>query len=93
MPDRILMLPNSNSNNNNNNNNNRIHSCSMRGIDVQVMHFNCHVCVQFQVHASEYYPYLCDIVLCDLKSELRSIVRKFFLRTGTAFCITTAPAS
>lgn len=53
----------------------------------------CHGCVQFQVHASEYYPYLCDIMLCDLKTELRAIVRKFFLRTGTAFCITTVSES
>jgi brefeldin A-inhibited guanine nucleotide-exchange protein len=45
---------------------------------------------RFQVHASEYYPYLCDIILFDLKPELRSIVRKFFLRTGTAFRITAS---
>ena len=35
-------------------------------------------------HACEYYALLCDVILCDLKPELRSVLRKFFLRVGAA---------
>ena len=38
--------------------------------------------MQFKVHASQYYAQLCDVMLFDLKSELRSILRRFFLRAG-----------
>lgn len=42
---------------------------------------------KFQVHASEYFVYLCEIILVDLKPELRAILRKFFLRAGSSFKI------
>ena len=38
--------------------------------------------LQFLVHAREYYALLCDVILHDLKPELRSILRKFLLRVG-----------
>ena len=42
---------------------------------------------RFRVHASIYYPFLCDIILFDLKLEMRSIVRKFLLRCGLVYNI------
>ncbi|XP_074643889.1 brefeldin A-inhibited guanine nucleotide-exchange protein 1-like [Tubulanus polymorphus] len=44
---------------------------------------------RFRAHASVYYPYLCDIILFDMKTELRSILRRFFMRVGPTFSIMT----
>lgn len=46
-------------------------------------------CLQFAVHVSRYYPLLCEIVCFDLKAELRSILRRVFLRIGPVFHITS----
>ncbi|XP_070194848.1 brefeldin A-inhibited guanine nucleotide-exchange protein 1-like isoform X2 [Littorina saxatilis] len=43
---------------------------------------------RFRVHASVYYPLLCETMLFDLKPEVRSILKKFFSRVGPAFGIT-----
>ncbi|KAJ8919644.1 hypothetical protein NQ315_006170 [Exocentrus adspersus] len=43
---------------------------------------------RFAVHVSRYYPLLCEIVCFDLKAELRSILRRVFLRIGPVFHIT-----
>ncbi|KAL1518342.1 hypothetical protein ABEB36_001979 [Hypothenemus hampei] len=43
---------------------------------------------RFAVHVSKYYPYLCEIMCFDLKAELRSVLRRVFLRIGTVFRIT-----
>ncbi|XP_070554844.1 brefeldin A-inhibited guanine nucleotide-exchange protein 1-like isoform X2 [Ptychodera flava] len=43
---------------------------------------------RFKAHASMYYPLLCEAMRFDLKTELRYILRKFFLRTGQVFSIT-----
>ena len=43
---------------------------------------------QFRAHAKEYYPLLSETMMYDLKQELRSILRKFFIRTGIVFGIT-----
>ncbi|CAH1959462.1 unnamed protein product [Acanthoscelides obtectus] len=43
---------------------------------------------RFAVHVSRYYPLLCEIVCFDLKVELRSILRRVFLRIGPVFHIT-----
>ena len=43
---------------------------------------------RFAVHASSSYPQLCEIMCFDLKPELRSIMRRFFLRIGPVFRIT-----
>ncbi|XP_072399618.1 brefeldin A-inhibited guanine nucleotide-exchange protein 1 isoform X2 [Diabrotica undecimpunctata] len=43
---------------------------------------------RFAVHISRYYPLLCEIVCFDLKAELRSILRRVFLRIGPVFHIT-----
>ncbi|KAK9751243.1 BIG2 C-terminal domain [Popillia japonica] len=43
---------------------------------------------RFAVHVSHYYPLLCEIVCFDLKAELRSILRRVFLRIGPVFRIT-----
>ncbi|KAF5286690.1 hypothetical protein FQA39_LY16173 [Lamprigera yunnana] len=43
---------------------------------------------RFAAHISSYYPLLCEIVCFDLKAELRSILRRVFLRIGPVFCIT-----
>ncbi|CAB0036093.1 unnamed protein product [Trichogramma brassicae] len=42
----------------------------------------------FAVHASSMYPLLCEIMCFDLKPELRSVLRRFFLRIGPVFRIT-----
>ncbi|XP_038606683.1 brefeldin A-inhibited guanine nucleotide-exchange protein 2 [Tachyglossus aculeatus] len=42
---------------------------------------------KFKAHASTYYPYLCEIMQFDLIPELRSVLRKFFLRIGVVFKI------
>uniref|UniRef100_UPI00398F7C2F brefeldin A-inhibited guanine nucleotide-exchange protein 2-like n=1 Tax=Pristiophorus japonicus TaxID=55135 RepID=UPI00398F7C2F len=42
---------------------------------------------KFKIHASAYYPYLCEIVQFDLIPELRAVLRKFFLRIGFVFQI------
>ncbi|KAF5295877.1 hypothetical protein FQR65_LT10364 [Abscondita terminalis] len=44
--------------------------------------------LQFAAHVSCYYPLLCEIVCFDLKAELRSILRRVFLRIGPVFRIT-----
>ncbi|RZF39341.1 hypothetical protein LSTR_LSTR000862 [Laodelphax striatellus] len=50
---------------------------------------------RFAAHASNYYPLLCELVCFDLKPELRSVLRRFFLRIGAVFTITssTSPTS
>uniref|UniRef100_A0A6I8RJ48 ADP ribosylation factor guanine nucleotide exchange factor 2 n=1 Tax=Xenopus tropicalis TaxID=8364 RepID=A0A6I8RJ48_XENTR len=42
---------------------------------------------KFKAHASRYYPHLCEIMQFDLIPELRSVLRKFFLRIGVVFSI------
>ncbi|CAL4062209.1 unnamed protein product, partial [Meganyctiphanes norvegica] len=44
--------------------------------------------VQFCAHASNYYPFLCEIMCFNLKPELRAVLRRFFLRIGLVFNIT-----
>ncbi|XP_013378695.1 brefeldin A-inhibited guanine nucleotide-exchange protein 1 isoform X2 [Lingula anatina] len=46
---------------------------------------------QFRGHASVYYPYICDMLLFELKGELRALVRKFLLRVGSVFAFSTVP--
>ncbi|XP_014477211.1 PREDICTED: brefeldin A-inhibited guanine nucleotide-exchange protein 2 [Dinoponera quadriceps] len=43
---------------------------------------------RFAVHASTCYPSLCEVMCFDLKPELRSVLRRFFLRIGPVFRIT-----
>ncbi|XP_025110208.1 brefeldin A-inhibited guanine nucleotide-exchange protein 1-like isoform X2 [Pomacea canaliculata] len=43
---------------------------------------------RFRVHAAFYYPLLCETIMFDLKVEMRSILRKFFARVGSAFGVT-----
>ncbi|KAL6259969.1 hypothetical protein P5V15_009878 [Pogonomyrmex californicus] len=43
---------------------------------------------RFAVHASNCYPSLCEVMCFDLKPELRSVLRRFFLRIGPVFRIT-----
>lgn len=43
---------------------------------------------RFAAHASQYYPNLCETIIYDLKPELRSILKKVFIRTGHVFGIT-----
>ncbi|XP_076064031.1 ADP ribosylation factor guanine nucleotide exchange factor Sec71 isoform X2 [Oratosquilla oratoria] len=43
---------------------------------------------QFAAHASNYYPFLCEIMCFNLKPELRAVLRRFFLRIGIVFDIT-----
>ncbi|KAK2702477.1 hypothetical protein QYM36_018913 [Artemia franciscana] len=42
---------------------------------------------RFRTHISHWYLLLCDIVSSDLKPELRSAVRRIFLRIGPVFGI------
>ncbi|KAG8002940.1 Brefeldin A-inhibited guanine nucleotide-exchange protein 2 [Nibea albiflora] len=43
--------------------------------------------VKFKPHASCYYPHLCEMMQFDLIPELRAVLRRFFLRIGSAFHI------
>lgn len=43
---------------------------------------------RFAIHASSCYPALCETTCFDLKPELRSVLRRFFLRIGPVFRIT-----
>ncbi|XP_050461489.1 brefeldin A-inhibited guanine nucleotide-exchange protein 2 [Cataglyphis hispanica] len=43
---------------------------------------------RFAVHASTCYLSLCEVMCFDLKPELRSVLRRFFLRIGPVFRIT-----
>uniref|UniRef100_A0A131YT42 Brefeldin A-inhibited guanine nucleotide-exchange protein n=1 Tax=Rhipicephalus appendiculatus TaxID=34631 RepID=A0A131YT42_RHIAP len=40
---------------------------------------------RFRAHASVYYPYLCELTCMEVKPAIRAVLRKFFLRVGTAF--------
>ncbi|KAH7974860.1 hypothetical protein HPB49_020446 [Dermacentor silvarum] len=42
---------------------------------------------RFRAHASVYYPYLCELTCMEVKPAIRAVLRKFFLRVGTAFNI------
>ncbi|XP_026480645.1 brefeldin A-inhibited guanine nucleotide-exchange protein 1 [Ctenocephalides felis] len=44
---------------------------------------------RFAAHVSSYYNLLCEITCCDLKAELRSVLRRVFLRIGPVFSITS----
>ncbi|KAG1705092.1 Brefeldin A-inhibited guanine nucleotide-exchange protein 1 [Nymphon striatum] len=44
---------------------------------------------RFRAHASVYYPLLCELICMDLKAELRATLRRFFLRIGPVFSITS----
>ncbi|XP_038056628.1 brefeldin A-inhibited guanine nucleotide-exchange protein 2-like [Patiria miniata] len=46
---------------------------------------------RFKIHASKYYAQMCEVVMFDLRPELRSIFRKFLLRTGVVFGIVASP--
>ncbi|KAK2184722.1 hypothetical protein NP493_255g01035 [Ridgeia piscesae] len=43
---------------------------------------------RFRAHASCYYNLVCDIILHDLKAELRSAIRRFFTRVSSVWQIT-----
>lgn len=45
---------------------------------------------KFKEHASCYYPYLCEVMQFDLIPELRTVLRRFFLRIGLVFKISAA---
>ncbi|XP_044734838.1 brefeldin A-inhibited guanine nucleotide-exchange protein 1 isoform X2 [Chrysoperla carnea] len=44
---------------------------------------------RFAIHVSNYYPLLCEVVCFDLKAELRSVLRRVFLRIGPVFHVTS----
>uniref|UniRef100_A0A8C7PQL5 ARF guanine nucleotide exchange factor 1 n=1 Tax=Oncorhynchus mykiss TaxID=8022 RepID=A0A8C7PQL5_ONCMY len=46
---------------------------------------------RFKAHASRYYPLLCEIMQVDLIPELRTVLRKFYLRIGIVFQIAQLP--
>lgn len=43
---------------------------------------------RFAAHISNYYPLLCEIMCFDMKAELKSVLRRVFLRIGPVFRIT-----
>ncbi|GAB0091817.1 brefeldin A-inhibited guanine nucleotide-exchange protein 1 [Sergentomyia squamirostris] len=44
---------------------------------------------RFAAHITHYYPLLCEIMCFDLKPELRSVLRRVFLRIGPVFNVTS----
>ncbi|MGH0145720.1 UNVERIFIED_CONTAM: hypothetical protein FKN15_024671 [Acipenser sinensis] len=45
---------------------------------------------KFKEHACCYYPFLCEVMQFDLIPELRTVLRRFFLRIGLVFKISAA---
>ncbi|XP_055916532.1 brefeldin A-inhibited guanine nucleotide-exchange protein 1 [Eupeodes corollae] len=45
---------------------------------------------RFSIHVSNYYPLLCEIMCFGLKPELRSVLRRVFLRIGPVYNITSS---
>ncbi|XP_077296772.1 ADP ribosylation factor guanine nucleotide exchange factor Sec71 [Arctopsyche grandis] len=45
---------------------------------------------RFAAHVSSYYPLLCEITCFDLKPELRSVLRRVFIRIGPVFRIVSS---
>lgn len=45
---------------------------------------------QFKVHAAAYYQLMCEVIMFDLKLEMRSTLRKFFSRAGLVCHISTS---
>ncbi|BFY99374.1 hypothetical protein BsWGS_02414 [Bradybaena similaris] len=43
---------------------------------------------RFKIHASAYFPQLCEVIMFPLKQEIMSTLRKFFLRLGPVYGIT-----
>lgn len=41
--------------------------------------------LQFATHISHYYSLFCDMICLDIKPELRSVLRRIFLRVGDGF--------
>lgn len=41
--------------------------------------------LQFSTHVSNYYSLFCDMICLDIKPELRSVLRRIFLRVGDGF--------
>ncbi|CAG7719826.1 unnamed protein product [Allacma fusca] len=44
---------------------------------------------RFKVHTTHYYPFLCEMVCLELKAELKAVLRKYFLKIGSAFSISS----
>lgn len=65
-------------------------NCSaVSGVDLcQMFYLVWFAVFQFQVHAKAYYALVCDMIVYDLKPELRSVLKKFYVRVGNAFRIT-----
>uniref|UniRef100_A0A182P8A8 SEC7 domain-containing protein n=1 Tax=Anopheles epiroticus TaxID=199890 RepID=A0A182P8A8_9DIPT len=48
---------------------------------------------RFAAHIASYYVFLCDLTCVDLKPELRTVLRRVFLRISPVFGISSATAS
>ena len=48
--------------------------------------------IQFKVHVSRWHQLLCELVSFELVPELRSQMRKIFLRVGQVFDVVAAPS-
>nr|XP_040239773.2 brefeldin A-inhibited guanine nucleotide-exchange protein 1 isoform X1 [Anopheles coluzzii] len=48
---------------------------------------------RFAAHIASYYVFLCDLTCVDLKPELRTVLRRVFLRISPVFGISSASAS
>lgn len=46
--------------------------------------------MQFATHVSNYYNLLCEMMCFDMKPELRSVLRRVFMRIGPVFNIMNA---
>lgn len=47
--------------------------------------------LQFKRHTGVYYTHLCDLLTLELKFEVRSLLRKVFMRIGQDFHIVHDP--
>lgn len=45
---------------------------------------------RFRIHGSAYFPFICETLMFDFKLEMKSTLKKFFLRYGPTFGITSS---
>ena len=45
---------------------------------------------RFRIHGSAYFPYMCETLMFDFRLEMKSMMKKFFLRYGPTFNITSS---
>jgi len=61
-----------------------VNDCKLSCISFKTIYYSF---FQFATHVSNYYSLLCEMMCFDLKPELRSVLRRVFMRIGPVFNI------